>query len=217
MCLPLGIDSIDLQKLDTLIQQCEQLSRNQLLCQSGKSFEFLHIIKEGALKSLTITNKGEEQIRGFYLPGELIGIEAIAQGSYPYTVVAIEKTQVCRIPYQQFLQILGLAPSLQNRLFNLISQRTCHDLIVPRQADAGARLAVFLLNLTERYQRSGASLNSIRLPMSRQDIGNYLGLALETVSRLLSKFQQQGWLKVYGKRIEILSLSSLQQCIDQTI
>lgn len=215
ICLPLGVDSFDLKKLDKLIQQCEPLERNQTLCQSGKTFEFLHIIKKGSFKSISLRANGEEQVRGFYLPGELIGVEAIASGHYPYTTIAIEKSQVCRIPYSQFLQILGLAPSLQNRLFNLISQRMCHDSVVPRHAEAGVRLAEFILNLQERYQRTFSQ--PLRVPMSRQDIGNYLGLALETISRLLSKFQQQGWLKVHGKRIEIISLSALQTYVNPEI
>lgn len=214
ICLPPSVEDTDLYRLDNIIERNRPLPRGGLLFHEGAHFETVYVVRSGAIKTCTITPNGEEQVTGFYLPGEMVGLDSIGNGNgnYGSTAMALETTAVCSIPFAALETLARHLPNLQHHLFRLMSSEIRADqqimqLIGRRPAEE--RVAVLLLSLSARYKRRGLSENNFRLPMSRSDIGNHLGLALETVSRLFTRFQHQGVLAVNGRDVVILDRMKL--------
>lgn len=167
----------------------------------------LFAVKRGALKAYQVEAEGREIIRGFYFAGDIIGYEAIYNKEYLYTTVALTDSELCEIPYEQFLTLLHTRPKLQERILYLMSRELTvgtYAMAVP----AEQRLAAFLLDIKKRLK---CAAGYVELPMTRQDIGNYLSLTAETVSRILSRFQQQTFIRLQGKTIYLLDEGQLQQ------
>jgi CRP/FNR family transcriptional regulator len=154
------------------------------------------------------------------LPGELLGIDAISSEQHPCDVVALETTEVCNLPFGQLEALARVVPGLQHQLFRLMSREIMQEevqLLMLGRMKAEERLAAFLLSFSKRYQRLGHSPTDLRLPMSRQDLGDYLGLALETVSRLFSRFQEEKLITVQGRSIKLLNLTRLKDVTEQAV
>jgi CRP/FNR family transcriptional regulator len=223
ICLPVGVVSDDLQRLDDIIDRKRPIARGDHLFRSGDVFQSLYAVRAGSLKTYTTSEDGQEQVMGFHLPGELVGLDAIADGNHPLSAKALETTSVCEIPFVQLESLSAQLPSLQHQLLRVMSQEIRKDeqnMVVLGQKSAEERLAAFLIGLSERFQRRGFSPKQFNLSMSRGDIGNYLGLALETVSRLFTRFQSEGLLRVDRKHIELLDREKLfaysgAQCDEQ--
>ena len=214
ICLPVGVDESDMERLDTIIDHRRPLSRGDHLFRTGNPFQSVYAVRSGSIKTYATSEDGHEQVMGFHLPGELVGLDAIASGAHPLSARALETTSVCEIPFAD-LQILSTQlPSLQYQLLRVMSQEIRDDeenMIILGQRSADERLAAFLISLSNRFHRRGFSTVQFNMSMSRSDIGNYLGLALETVSRLFTRFQNDGLLKVERKHIEILDRERLCQ------
>lgn len=209
VCLPPAIDEAELEQLDNIIERNRPLPRGGLLFHEGSRFDAVFAVRSGALKTCSTLNNGEEQVTGFYLPGEIVGLDSIGDpsGNYGSTAIALETTAVCAIPFSSLEDLSRRLPGLQHHLFKLMSSEIRNDRLVMQlmgKRPAEERVAVLLLSLSARHKRRHLSEDNIHLPMSRADIGNHLGLALETVSRVFTRFQQLGILSVNGKDIVIL-------------
>ncbi len=212
ICLPVGVASGDLQRLDDIIDRKRPITRGDHLFRSGDVFQSLYAVRAGSLKTYTTSEDGQEQVMGFHLPGELVGLDAIADGNHPLSARALETTSVCEIPFSDLEALSVQLPSLQHQLLRIMSQEIRNDeqnMVVLGQKSAEERLAAFLISLSKRFHHRGFSPNQFNLSMSRGDIGNYLGLALETVSRLFTRFQSEGLLQVDRKHIELLDREKL--------
>jgi len=214
LCLPLGISGEDLQRLDALIKRHRPLARSHHVFHLGDDFHALYAIRCGSVKTYTITEDGSEQITGFHLPGEIIGLDAINSNRHPCGAKALETTSVCDIPFNRLEELALLIPGLSRQLLRIMSREIQSDeelLTLLGKKSAEERLASLLLSLSKRLQQRGFSPWEFRLSMSRNDIGNYLGLAVETVSRLFTRFQQQGLIEVQHKYIRLQNREQLEE------
>jgi len=218
LCLPLGLDESDMRALDGAIKSRRTLKKGEMLYRVGDSFRALFAIRAGSTKTCQIAADGSVQITGFHLPGELLGVDAISSDKHPCDVVALENSEFCELPFAKLETLAHDIPGLQHQLFRLMSREIMEEeaqLLMLGRMKAEERLAAFLLSISKRYQRLGSSPIELRLPMSRQDLGDYLGLALETVSRLFSRFQEEGLIEVQGRGVKLHSLERLRQVIEQ--
>lgn len=221
LCIPFSLNDFELHQLDNIIERKKPVQKSQLLLQAGANLTSLYAIRSGTLKSYTISETGEEQIIGFHLPGDLIGFDAIGNMQHASFAQALETSMVCEIPFDILDELTGKFPKLRRKMMSLMSQEIQsyeHMILLLSKMNAETRLAAFIKNLSSRYFARGFSAREFRLTMTRSDIGNYLGLTVETISRLLGRFQKMQILTVQGKYITILDmtaldrLASLSQC-----
>jgi CRP/FNR family transcriptional regulator len=213
LCLPLGLGEEDVGALDKTIKRRRLLKKGELLYRYGDPLRSLYAVKSGAVKTTGLMEDGRAQVTGFYLPGELLGFDAINADEHPCSAEALEATEVCEIPFPDIEVLATQVPGLQHQLFKIMSREIVHDeqhLMMLGRMTAEERLASCLLSFSRRQARLGQSDSQLHLPMSRQDIGDYLGLALETVSRLFSRFQEEGMINVQGRRVELLDIDCLK-------
>lgn len=212
LCLPFGIDEVDLKRLEDLVQRLSPMPRGKKLFRQGDPLKSIFAIRTGSVKSLTLNMDGVEQITGFHFPGELVGFDAIAADAHDCTAIVLEDTSLCEIPFERLDELSGRVPSLRRQLMRLLSREIQQDqqlLLLLGKKSAEARLAAFLLSLSRRFARRGLSSSQFHLSMARGEIANYLGLAVETVSRLLARFQQDELIAVDGREMAILDLPRL--------
>lgn len=217
VCLPPAVDADDLSRLNSIIERNRPFKRGALLFHEGMSFESVFVVRSGALKTLITLPSGQEQITGFCLPGELVGLDSVGMANYATSAVALEDTAICTVPFAELEGLSRQLPSLQHHLLKLMSAEIREDhsfMQLLAQRPAEERLATFLLALSARLKRRRLSESNLRLPMSRGDLGNYLGVALETTSRIFTRMQQLGVLRVDGKEIQILDHAQLWQLAD---
>ncbi len=214
LCLPVGINARELEELDSIIKRRRPIKRGEHLFHVGSPFQAIYAVRSGSIRTYAPTEDGLEQVTGFHLPGELLGLDAIHLKHHPCAAKALETTSICEIPFDRLEELSTRLPGLQHQLLTVMSKELLHDqslLMLLGKKSAEERLAALLLSLSSRYQRRGFSPTDFYLSMSRNDIGNYLGLAVETVSRLFSRFQEEGVLQVQRKHICIQDLSRLRQ------
>lgn len=214
ICMPSAITQEQLDTIDSIVKRGRSLKRGETLFHLSNPFESIFAVRSGAVKTYSLAPSGEELVTGFYLPGEILGLEGISQGVHMATAVALETTTVCEIPFDRFGELALQIPSLQKHFFHLMSaeiwrDRLLHRLLGKRSADD--RVVALLLSLSARHQRRGLSGTQFRLPMSRYDIGNYLGLAVETVSRIFTRLNKKDMVHVKGREIDIPCLNTLKQ------
>ncbi len=185
--------------LNALVTHTRTLARNEMLCTRNNKFQSLFAIKSGAVKAYQVDSNGKEHIKAFYFAGEVLGYRAIHTGFYLSSVAALTDTVVCEVPYDSLLELLKVKPELNQPILALISKQLAAGSYVDASS-AEQRVAAFIIDVTARI--GGASL-SVKLPMSRMDIGNYLGLTAETVSRILMRLQDDGILLIDGKSVKI--------------
>jgi len=220
LCLPHGMDQDSLEKLDEIVERNPPYHRGEHLFRAGHSSHALFAVRSGALKSYCLTGEGEEQVLGFILPGELTGMDGLAGEHYASASIALETTSVCELPFDQLAELCCQLPGVHAQIMRIVGKEITTDqqlLMLLGKRNAEERLASFLLSLSARYKRRGLSANEFYLPMSRQDIGNYLGLAIETVSRLFARFQDEQILTVDRKLITICKHETLSAMVDVCI
>ncbi len=219
LCLPLSLNDDDMDKLDDIIRRGRPIQKGAILFQQGEPFQSVYAVRTGALKTYTLDSSGEEQITGFHLASELIGLSGYDSGTYPLTAKALETTTVCDIPMSQLDQLANDMPDLRRQLMRNMSGEIRHDqkmMMLLSKKNAEERIASFLIDISERFVRRGFSQTQFRLSMSRVDISNYLGLAVETVSRVFTRFQKTGLIATQSKEITLLDskvLYELAGCI----
>ena len=205
LCLPMGLDSEDIEKLDQIVKRNRPLHRSDHLFREGDKFQCLYIVKTGSVKTYAPSEDGGEQVLGFHLPGELIGLDAIAKNRHHCSARVLETSAVCEIPFGQLEELSACIPSLQHQMYRLLSHEIRHD----------EEMLTLLgkKNAEERFKRRGFSATDFYLSMSRHEIGNYLGLAVETISRLFTRFQDEGLLQVERKHIQLLDIERLHAIV----
>lgn len=218
LCLPAGLDTGEMEQMDRLVTRRRRLKRGADLYRAGEALAALYAIRSGFMKSCVLNDDGREQVAGFHMAGDLLGLDAIGGGSHTCDTVALEDTEVCEIPFASLEQLSRELPSLQHQLHRIMSREIVRDhgvMLLLGSMSAEERLAAFLLNLSQRFAARGYSPSEFRLRMTREEMGSYLGLKLETVSRTLSAFQERGLLSVRQKQVRILDASGLKAVLDQ--
>ncbi len=198
--------------MDDLVRRHEPLRRGDTLYRAGDRFAGIFAIQHGAIKTYGLTLEGREQITGFHLAGELVGLDAIDTNTHPCNAIALEDTEVCLLPLEQLEALSQRIPGLLHNFSRLMSReilREEHVLMMLGGTSAEQRIARFLLNLQQRLSERGPMGDEIHLLMSRQDISNYLGLAIETVSRQFTHLQEKGILEINNRSVRVLDRTSL--------
>lgn len=214
LCLPLSLNDNDMDKLDDIIRRGRPIQKGSILFQQGDDFQSVYAVRTGALKTFTLDSNGEDQITGFHLASELIGLSGYDRGTYPLTAKALETTTVCEIPISQLDQLTDTMPDLRRQLMRNMSSEIRHDqsmMLLLSKKNSEERIASFLIDISERFARRGFSQKHFRLSMSRVDISNYLGLAVETVSRVFTRFQKNGLIETQGKEVKLINTNLLFQ------
>lgn len=212
LCLPIGLSEADLEMLDRIIKRRRAVKRGEYLYRAGQPFDSIFAVKSGSFKTFASSEDGREQVTGLFLPGELFGLDAISNERYGCSAMALERSSVCEIPFADLEALGAQMPNLMRQMVRIMSREISKDKRVLQATKTGAesKLAAFLLEIAERYRERGFSAKEFRLSMSRGDIGNYLGLAEETVSRLFTRFQDEGLLSAERKDIRLLDVPRLQ-------
>lgn len=216
LCLPSGLGADELNELDNIIKRRAPLRRHERLFGVGEKCRFLYAVRSGAVKSWVTSANGDERIIGFHLPGELVGMDALDDGFHSCTAAALETTSVCRVPFESLNELAGVYPVINAQMQRLLGEALAQAielLVLLGRKSAVERMASFLLNLSARLKRRGFSHREFSLTMTRNDIGNYLGLALGTVCRLLAELQEDGVLSVRRRYIHIHDLECLRAIV----
>ena len=216
LCLPVGLMPNEFEQLDAVIRQSRRLKKGEYLFRAGEPFSSLYAIRTGFFKTTVASQDGRDQVTGFFMSGELIGMDGICSHVHSCDAVALEDSEVCELPFAHMENLGQRIPSLQTHFFRLKSREIVRDqgvMLLLGNMRAEERLAAFLLNLSNRLYSRGFAANDFILRMSREEIGSYLGLKLETVSRTLSKFHHEGLILVEHKHIQILEPQALKKMV----
>ncbi len=219
LCLPVGLSHDNLDRLDSLVASRRHVARGQVLFRAGEAFVSLYAVRTGFFKTCVSSPDGRDQVTGFQMAGDLLGLDGISTDHHSCDALALEDSQVCIIPFNQLEALSREISELQHQFHKLMSREIVREhgvMLVLGSMRAEERLAVFLLNLTQRLQARGYSASSLVLRMTRDEIGSYLGLTLETVSRGFSKLQDDGVLDVKQRQIQVLDTAKLQRLVNGT-
>jgi CRP/FNR family transcriptional regulator len=216
LCLPGGICIEDLEQVQNIVYARRRIKRGERLFGPGDEFTSVYAIRSGTFKTSVVDGEGREQVTGFFMGGELLGMEGIGSGHHSSTAVALEDSEVCVMPYSLVESMARDYPQLQRHLHSVMSREIVRDhgvMMLLGSMRAEERLAAFLTNLSKRFVRRGYSQSDFHLRMTREEIGSYLGLKLETVSRLFSQFQKEGLIAVEQKHVRILDIAGLEKIL----
>ena len=215
-CLPEGLSADEMLRMENLVYSRRKVKRGEALFRAGDRFSSVYAIRVGFFKTALMHADGREQVTGFQMPGELLGLDGIGAGSHSSNAVALEDCEVCVLPFALIEEIGREIPALQRHLQSVLSREIVRDhgvMMLLGSMRAEERLAVFLINLSKRFLRRGWSASDFHLRMTREELGSYLGLKLETVSRLFSKFQEDGLLDVNQKHVRIADIGGLERVL----
>lgn len=213
LCLPCGLSGTDLERLDGLKFGRKRIKAGDELYRGGDKFQFIYAVRSGTFKSSLMLADGRDQVSSFHMAGELMGLDAVANGRHASAATALEDAEVCAIPYAHLSELASGSSDLQMLMARLMSREIVREhslMMLLGSMNAEERLAAFLLNLSQRLKARGYSPTEFHLRMSRAEIGSYLGMKLETVSRTFSAFQQQRLLEVDKRHIRIVDLEALR-------
>jgi CRP/FNR family transcriptional regulator, anaerobic regulatory protein len=220
LCLPCGLSGTDTERLDGLKFGRRSVRSGQTLYREGDRFEFIYAVRSGTFKSGLTLADGREQVSGFHMAGELMGLDGVANGVHASSATALEDTEICAIPYAHLTELAAQSTGLQFVVTRLMSREIVREhslMMLLGSMNAEERLAAFLLNLSQRLKARGYSASEFHLRMSRAEIGSYLGMKLETVSRAFSGFQQQRLLEVDKRHIRIVDLEGLTRAFEARV
>ncbi|HUY03272.1 MAG TPA: fumarate/nitrate reduction transcriptional regulator Fnr [Rhodocyclaceae bacterium] len=212
LCQPLGLEDDDLALLDSIVRRKEVYKRGQVLFRPGERFDYVYAIRGGSVKTSVSSDDGRVQITGFHIAGELLGLSALASGHYSGEARALETISVCKVEVSRLDEIAREIPSVQYQILKIMSSQIRQDeelmlLLGTRRAEE--RLAAYLLGLSRRFASRNYSPKQFRLSMSRKDIGNYLGMAEETVCRILARFHDDGLITAKRRMVSLNDLARL--------
>lgn len=214
LCLPFSLNESELNLLDDIIQRKKPIQKNTQLFKAGEPLQTLYAIRSGTFKTFIISEQGEEQITGFHLAGDLMGFDALSKKHHPSFAKALETSMVCEIPFEVLDALSTKIPKLKAQMLSLMSnelQCGSEMLLLLNRKNAEQKLATFLSNYGRRLGARHLSSTQFNLPMTRSEIGNYIGLTIETISRLMTRFQKEGFIKVENKFITILDSEGLSK------
>lgn len=213
LCLPRGLNAENMEKLDHVVKGSRPMQKGQYIFRTNDDFQSFYAVRSGSVKLYDSNESGEEQIIGFYFPGEILGFDAVEHHKHSCSAITLETTTVCSIPYEKINEISANIPGLQDQIFRLMSRELSKEnklLLTINKRSAEERLATLIISLSTRFKNLGYSAKEYNLPMSRQDIGNYLGLTIETVSRLFTKFQKNGLIRIDKKTVFLEDIDTLR-------
>ncbi len=219
LCLPFGMSDDELNRIDELVGARRKVRRQQNLYRAGDRFEAIYAIRAGSFKTDVLLEDGREQVTGFQMTGEMLGLDGISGASHTCNAVALEDSEVCVIAYSKLEELSREVESLQHQFHKVMSREIVRDhgvMMLLGSMRAEERLAAFLLNMSQRFTARGFSAAEFHLRMTREEIGSYLGLKLETVSRAFSRFQEEGLVGVQQKHIRILDSAALKKLIQHS-
>ena len=214
VCLPCGLTVDKLGDMDELTRLKRRVTRGATIYRGGDAFDSVYAVRSGSFKSVSVSRNGDEKVTGLHLPGEVMGLDAINHKRHGYDAVALEDSEVCVIPYARLTEFALRIPELQAQLLRLLSGDISRDqglMLLLGGMDAEQRIAAFLLSLSRRYQKLGYAATRFNLRMTREDIGSYLGLTLETVSRLFSRMQREGIVATQQREVELKDVERLKE------
>jgi CRP/FNR family transcriptional regulator len=217
LCLPYGLQINEVETLEIIIKIKRPLQIDELLYSKDELCKSLYAVKSGSFRSFIMNSEGIEQTLGFYLPGELMGLDALFEGRFSSSVDALETSSVCELPLTRLNELCTEIPNLQYQLTRILSKEISanhEQMILLGQNSAKIKMATFLLMLSKRYSALGYSSTAFNLSMRRQDIGNYLGVSHETISRQLSVLIKENIITVNHRAIKILDLDLLKAIIE---
>ncbi len=215
-CLTGGMPAALRERVENIVYPRRRVKRGEHLFSAGDEFHCFYAIRSGFFKTNFVDREGRERVTGFFMGGELLGLEGLGSGRCDYSAIALEDSMVCGMPYSRIEKIAREIPLLQHRLHSVLSREIMrgHSIMMLLGAmSAEERLATFLLNLSRRLLRRGYSGSSFMLRMSRNEIGSYLGLKLETVSRVFSAFHRNGLIEVQGKHVSIIDSKGIERVL----
>ncbi|THF65981.1 fumarate/nitrate reduction transcriptional regulator Fnr [Pseudothauera nasutitermitis] len=216
LCLPFGMSENEIDRLDELVGARRKIKRQHHLYRAGDLFEAIYAIRAGSFKTDVLLEDGREQVTGFQMTGEIIGLDGISTEFHTCNAIALEDSEVCVIPYAKLEELSREVEGLQHQFHKVMSREIVRDhgvMMLLGSMRAEERLAAFLLNMSQRFTARGFSAAEFHLRMTREEIGSYLGLKLETVSRAFSRFQEDGLVAVQQKHIRILSIPGLKKLL----
>jgi CRP/FNR family transcriptional regulator, anaerobic regulatory protein len=218
VCLPTGMPSAEIKQLDDLVKERIRIPKGRRLFSKGQNLDALYALRLGSLKTQLEDVMGVVQVTGFYLPGEIMGLDGMLEGVHDSNAIALEDSEVCVVRLIDIDQVGMYVPSLQQQIRRLMSKeiaRSHQALVALGSMRSEQRLASFLLNLSQRLRALGYSSTDFVMRMSREEIGNYLGLTIETISRLFSRFARDGVIKVNQREVKILDLEAIKELAGQ--
>ena len=216
LCMPAGLCLDDLEQVQSIVYARRRVKRGESLFGTGDAFTAIYAIRSGTFKTSGVDGEGREQVTGFFMGGELLGMDGIGSGRYNGAAVALEDSEICVMPYSLIESMAHDYPQLQRHLHAVLSREIVRDhgvMMLLGSMRAEERLAAFLSNLSKRFLRRGYSQSDFNLRMTREEIGSYLGLKLETVSRLFSQFQKDRLIEVEQKHVRILDIAGVERLL----
>ena len=219
LCMPSGLCEADVERVEQVVYARRRVKRGERLFNAGEPFNSVYAVRVGFFKTSVIDNDGREQVMGFFMGGELLGMDGVGSGHYNGTAIALEDSEVCVMPFSLIEELASHVRALQRNLHSVLAREIVRDhgvMMLLGSMCAEERLAAFLLNLSQRFTARGYSPSEFVLRMTREEIGSYLGLKLETVSRVFSKFQDACLIAVQQKHIRITDIPGLREIIGQT-
>ncbi|MCC6472471.1 MAG: fumarate/nitrate reduction transcriptional regulator Fnr [Burkholderiales bacterium] len=220
LCLPCGLTGRDAERAEELVFTRKRVRRGESLYRAGDSFGSLYSVRSGFFKTTLVLEDGREQVTGFLMAGEIMGMDGIGTESHSCNAIALEDSEVCVIPYSRLQALTRDVPELQHQFHKVMSREIVREhgvMLLLGSMRAEERLAAFLLNLSQRFTARGYSQTEFNLRMTREEIGSYLGLKLETVSRAFSKFQEEDLISVQQKHIRILDVEGVKRTVAQKL
>ena len=217
LCMPMGLSEHDLERLDDLVTTRRKVKRGTTLFSNGDKFTSLYAIRTGFFKTCLASEDGRDQVTGFQMAGEIIGLDGIVNDQHSCDVVALEDAEVCVMPFDRIEEISREVTALQHHVHKIMSREIVREhgvMLLLGSMRAEERLAAFLLNLVQRLHSRGFSQTELVLRMTREEIGSYLGLKLETVSRTFSKFVDDSIVEVKQRHVKILNIEALQRMVN---
>ena len=218
LCLPVGLSGEELDRLDSLVYLRKSIKKGTSVYRAGERFDALYAVRTGFFKTTVLLEDGRDQVTGFYMGGELLGMDGIATEKHTCDALALEDSEVCVIPYGRLEELSREMHNLQHHFHKVMSREIVRDhgvMMLLGSMRAEERLAAFLVNLSQRFLARGYSPSEFYLRMTREEIGSYLGLKLETVSRVFSRFQDEGMISVQQKHVRIIDIPRLRHLMGQ--
>ena len=220
ICMPMGLEFDELKRLDELVTKRPMVKRGTALFRTGDPFTSLYAVRSGFFKTSLGTEDGRSQVTGFYLTGDIMGLDGIAADVYTCDAIALEDSEVCTLPFDQIEEIARDVKGLQHHVHQMMSHEIVREhsvMLLLGSMRADERLAAFLINLLQRLHARGFSGSDVVLRMTREEIGSYLGLSLETVSRNFSKFAEDGLITVNQRHVHIQDAEALKRIVNHEL
>ena len=220
LCMPMGLNAQELIRVDEIVTTRRTIKRGNSLFHNGEKFTSLYAIRTGFFKTSVVTEDGRDQVTGFQMAGEIIGLDGIVNDLHTCDATALEDAEVCVMPFDRIEEISREVTALQRHVHKIMSREIVRDhgvMLLLGSMRAEERLAAFLLNLVQRLQARGFSKTELILRMTREEIGSYLGMKLETVSRTFSKFSDEGIVEVKQRQINIRNTEGLQRIVNPQV